>query len=171
MVRGAARCRSRYREFRSDEDPQLFRMSRRFTLYAAERLLPEIESGLREAIACKAAFEEAQNELQATAQRVMMLGGVLVDRDKTHQQKQRRDQQAQNLKTAVHNIQELGCIIKDLDIGLVDFPTRFRGEEVYLCWKLGEQGIEFWHGTHEGFAGRKPIDEEFRKTHRGDTAS
>jgi len=146
-------------------------MSRRFTLHTAERLLPEIESGLREAIASKAAFEEAQDELQAVAQRVMMLGGVLVDRNKIHQHKLRRDQQGENLKTVVHNIQELGCIIKDLDVGLVDFPTLFRGEEVYLCWKLGEPGIEFWHGTHEGFAGRKPIDDEFRETHRGDVAS
>ena len=146
-------------------------MSRRFTLHAAERLLPGIENELRGAIASKAAFEEAQNELQAIAQRVMILGGVLVDRDKINQHKLRRDQQGQNLKTAVENIQEMGCIIKDLDIGLVDFPTLFRGEEVYLCWKLGEPAIEFWHGIHEGFAGRKPIDEEFRETHRGDAAS
>jgi len=146
-------------------------MSRRFTLHIAERLLPEIESGLREAIASKAAFEEAQNELQAVAQRVMMMGGVLVDREKINQHKLRRDQNAQNLKVTVNNIQELGCIIKDLDVGLVDFPTLFRGEEVYLCWKLGEPAIEFWHGTHEGFAGRKPIDDEFRETHRGDAAS
>ena len=146
-------------------------MSKRFTLHTAEKLLPEIESELREAKASKAAFEEAQNELQAVAQRVTMLGGVLVDREKIHQHTVRRDQHAQNLKVTVHNIQELGCIIKDLDVGLVDFPTSFRGEEVYLCWKLGEPGIEFWHGTHEGFAGRKPIDDEFRKTHRGDSAS
>lgn len=146
-------------------------MSRRFTLRAAEKLLPEIESGLREAIASKVAFEEAQNELQAIAQRVMMLGGILVDRDKVHLHKVRRDEQGQNLKTAVEHIQELGCIIKDLDIGLIDFPTLYHGEEVYLCWKLGEPGIEFWHGTHEGFAGRKPIDKEFRETHRGDATS
>ena len=146
-------------------------MSRRFTLEAAESLLPEIEKGMREAIALKSAFEEAQSELQAVAQRVMMLGGVLVDREKVHQHKLRRDQCAENLKTVVQNIQELGCIIKDLDMGLVDFPTLFRGEEVYLCWKLGESGIGFWHGTHEGFAGRKPIDQEFRETHRGDAAN
>jgi len=146
-------------------------MSRRFTLETAERLLPEIENRLREAIGVKAAFDEAQSELQAVAQRVMMLGGVLVDREKIHQNKLRRDQCAENLKNVIQNIQELGCLIKDLDIGLVDFPTLFRGEEVYLCWKLGEPGIAFWHGTHEGFAGRKPIDQEFRETHRGDAAN
>jgi hypothetical protein len=60
--------------------------------------------------------------------------------------------------------------VKDLDIGLVDFPTTFNGVEVYLCWKLGEPGIEFWHGVEEGFRGRKPIDREFLENHRGDRA-
>ncbi len=146
-------------------------MSRRFTLETAESLLPEIEKGMRKAIALKSTLDEAQTELQAVAQRVMMLGGVLVDREKLHENKRRRDECAESLKIIVQNIQELGCIIKDLDIGLVDFPTLFRGEEVYLCWKLGEPGIEFWHGTQEGFAGRKPIDEEFRESHRGDAAN
>lgn len=146
-------------------------MSRRFTLETAESLLPEIEKGIREAIALKGTLDEVQTELQALAQRVMMLGGVLVDREKLHENKRRRDECAESLKMIVQSIQELGCIIKDLDIGLVDFPTLFRGEEVYLCWKLGEPGIEFWHGTHEGFAGRKPIDEEFRQSHRGDAAN
>jgi len=146
-------------------------MSRRFTLEAAESLLPEVEKGMREAIALKAAFEQAQSELQAVTQRVIMLGGVLVDRDAVRESKLRRDQYAANLKTIVHDIQELGCVIKDLDIGLVDFPTLFRGEEVYLCWKLGEPNIKFWHGMQEGFAGRKPTDEEFRESHRRDAAN
>jgi hypothetical protein len=50
----------------------------------------------------------------------------------------------------------------------VDFPTLFRGVEVYLCWKLGESGIEFWHGVDEGFRGRKPIDQDFLDHHEGD---
>ena len=146
-------------------------MSRRFTLEAAESLLPTIDKTMREAIASKAAFEEAQGALQSISQRVIMLGGVLVDREAVRQHKLRREQSAERLKGAVENIQELGCVIKDLDIGLVDFPTLFRGEEVYLCWKLGEPRIAFWHGTQEGFAGRKAIDEEFRASHRGDAAN
>jgi len=46
-------------------------------------------------------------------------------------------------------------VIKDLDVGLIDFPTLFRGKEVYLCWRMGESGIRHWHGVDEGFAGRK----------------
>jgi hypothetical protein len=146
-------------------------MSRRFTLEAAESLIPTIEKTMREALASKAAFEQAQGALESISQRVIMLGGVLVDREAIRQHKTRRDQSAAGVKAAVEGIQELGCLIKDLDIGLVDFPTLFRGEEVYLCWKLGEPGIAFWHGTQEGFAGRKAIDDEFRETHRGDAAN
>jgi hypothetical protein len=146
-------------------------MSRRFTLEAAESLLPTIEKTMREAIAAKAAFDEAQGALHSISQRVIMLGGVLVDREAVRQHRLRRDQNAERIKAAIEQIQELGCLIKDLDTGLVDFPTMFRGEEVYLCWKLGEPHIAFWHGTQEGFAGRKAIDEEFRESHRGDAAN
>jgi hypothetical protein len=146
-------------------------MSRRFTLEEAEGLLPEIEKTLREAISHKSEFEQAEGALQAINQRVIMLGGVLVDRQAVYQDKLRRDQSGELLKAAIEKIQEFGCVIKDLDIGLIDFPTMFRGEEVYLCWKLGEAGIAFWHGTQEGFAGRKPIDTDFRDHHRGDAAN
>lgn len=146
-------------------------MSRRFTLEEAESLLPEIEKSLREANSLKSAFDQAQRELQAITQRVIMLGGVLLDREATQLIRMRAETSAERLKAAISSIQETGCIIKDLDIGLVDFPTLFHGEEVYLCWKLGEPGIGFWHGTDEGFAGRKPIDAEFRESHRGDAAN
>ena len=57
------------------------------------------------------------------------------------------------------DIEATGCILRDLDLGLIDFPFRARGgSTVYLCWKLGEPAIRFWHGTDEGFAGRKSLD-------------
>jgi hypothetical protein len=146
-------------------------MARRFTLEQAESLLPDIERNIREAVSSKTAFEEAEGALQTITQRVMMLGGVLVDRNVVQDNKTRRDQSAERLKSAIEKIQEIGCVIKDLDVGLVDFPTLFRGEEVYLCWKLGESGIRFWHGTNEGFAGRKPIDSDFLEHHQGEAAN
>ena len=54
-----------------------------------------------------------------------------------------------------------GVEVKDLEVGLIDFPTLFRGEEVLLCWRFGEERIEQWHGLTEGFRGKRPIDEEF----------
>ena len=142
-------------------------MSIRFTLEEAESLLPDIEKAMREVVSAKSEFEQAQNELQAVTQRVMMLGGVLVDRQAIHLIKLRRDSSAERLKAAVRQIQETGCIIKDLDLGLIDFPTLFRGEEVYLCWKLGETDISFWHGVHEGVAARRAIDQVFIDNHQG----
>ncbi len=102
------------------------------------------------------------------SRRVTMLGGVLVDHSKLRKQKDRRESLALRLQTALEEIHEYGCVVKDLDIGLIDFPTQFHGEEVYLCWKLGESGIQFWHGVQEGFRGRKPIDQEFLAHHRGE---
>jgi hypothetical protein len=60
---------------------------------------------------------------------------------------------------AAERLEELGVIVKDADRGLVDFPAlRENGEEVLLCWQVGEEEIAFWHGVEEGFAGRKPLD-------------
>lgn len=65
---------------------------------------------------------------------------------------------ASELASIVEEITELGVQIKDLDTGLVDFPARHpAGETVLLCWQLGEEAVEHWHGTAEGFAGRKPL--------------
>lgn len=59
--------------------------------------------------------------------------------------------------TRMVELEELGGVLKDLDMGLVDFPTVADGSEVYLCWRLGEDGIHYWHGLDEGYAGRKPL--------------
>ena len=126
---------------------------------------------MREAVALKTQYQEAEEGLQSFAQRVAMQGGVVVDRQAVLQNRAQRDQYGQSLKDAVEKIQEFGCVIKDLDTGLIDFPTLFHGQEVYLCWKMGESGIGFWHGVDEGFAGRKPIDREFLENHRGDRAN
>jgi hypothetical protein len=48
-------------------------------------------------------------------------------------------------------------LVKDIDVGLVDFPVRRGDETVLLCWKVGEDRIRFWHGLEEGYAGRKPL--------------
>ncbi len=59
------------------------------------------------------------------------------------------------LAALVEEIHELGVQVKDLELGLVDFPSLREGAEVFLCWRLGEDEIEFWHGLDEGYAGRK----------------
>lgn len=140
-------------------------MPKRFTLEEARRILPEVSGLLREAVSVKAGYEEAENSFQALTQKVMLRGGMAVDRERALDLRSRRDRCAQHLKRTLEKIQETGCLIKDLDTGLVDFPTLFRGEEVYLCWKLDEPDITFWHGVDEGFAGRKTIDQDFLEHH------
>jgi hypothetical protein len=143
-------------------------MPKFFTLQQAERLLPDVEAAIREAIAARAEYERMEAERQNVTQRVAMLGGVRVDRARLAEQNALREAAARALQQAVERIHEFGCLVKDLDLGLIDFPTLFQGEEVYLCWKLGEQGIQFWHGVSEGFRGRKPIDAGFLEHHRGE---
>jgi hypothetical protein len=58
----------------------------------------------------------------------------------------------------VERLEEFGVVVKDLDAGLLDFPSEREGRSVLLCWRVGEDAIEFWHGLEDGFAGRKPID-------------
>ena len=143
-------------------------MARYFTLQQAEGLLPEVESAIREAISFKAKHEQAEEDLRVMMQRVMMLGGVDLDQRAFLEQRERRDTSMQRLKETIDQIHELGCLVKDLDQGLVDFPTLFQDEEVYLCWKLGESGIGFWHKVADGFRGRQPIDAVFIDNHRGE---
>lgn len=58
----------------------------------------------------------------------------------------------------INRIEAFGCIVKDMDLGLLDFPALREGEPVYLCWKAGEPAISHWHGADETFADRKPLD-------------
>jgi len=143
-------------------------MPRFFTIHQAERLLPEVESTIRDAISAKSGYEQAEEEMQNFSRRIMMLGGVVVDHTRVLEHRDRRESSALLLKAAMEKIEEIGCLVKDLDIGLIDFPTLLHGEEVYLCWKLGESGIHYWHGVHEGFQGRKAIDQDFLASHQGE---
>lgn len=143
-------------------------MPRRFNVREAESLLPRLGELLREAVALKAGYDEAEEAFGALTRKIVALGGVALDRARAAQTRLNRDRAAAQLKSALEVIQETGCVVKDLDMGLLDFPTLYRGREVYLCWKLGEPAIRYWHGTDEGFASRKAIDDEFLAEHQGD---
>ena len=145
-------------------------MTKRFTLAEAESLIPSVDRLLRKAVECKASFTGAERRVESFQKRIIVMGGMVVDRDQVREVRERRDAAAASLRAILQEVQDLGCVVKDLDIGLVDFPTTFQGREVYLCWKLGESAISFWHGVDEGFAGRKAIDQEFRDHHQGNAA-
>ncbi len=142
-------------------------MPRYFTLPQAESLLPEVERFLRDALFHKSEAEKAHQELEDTSDRIRASGGMRVNPGQLLAVRARLDTSVAALKDALERIEAAGALVKDLDIGLIDFLSRFQDRDVCLCWKLGESGIGFWHSVDEGFQGRKPIDQEFRDGHSG----
>src|SRR6266851_5355127 len=125
---------------------------RSFTLEEAESLLPVLESLLRTAIDGKKLIESVDAELQELAHRVFLSGGLRVNIIHMARRKAEREKTIQRVKDALAEIDATGVQVK--------------GRTVLLCWKLGEKGITHWHGTSEGFAGRKPVDEKIAKARR-----
>jgi hypothetical protein len=134
-----------------------------FTLDEAQSLLPVLESLLRTTIRAKKVIEEAEAEQQALQHRVFLHGGMFLDVVPLARRKAERAKAEQRIKDTLAEIDSIGVQVKDLDIGLLDFPCEVEGQIILLCWKLGEKSITHWHGTQEGFAGRKPIDERIAR--------
>ena len=132
---------------------------RTFTFDGAQSLLPVLESLLRTAMAAKQLIEEVDSELQAMQHRVFLNGGMFLDIVPLARRKAERLKAEQRIKDTLAEIDSIGVQVKDLDIGLLDFPCEVEGQIILLCWKSGEKSITHWHGVHEGFAGRKPVDQ------------
>jgi hypothetical protein len=139
-----------------DETPEP--PQRLFTLTEAERARKELEPFLVEAMDCHKKLSGLESDLSAVAARIMMMGGVIVPYEKLAKVRMEHTHIAETLKSALNRILETGCVIKDLEIGLLDFPAVINNQDVYLCWKLGEDRIRFYHRQDEGFSGRKPLD-------------
>jgi hypothetical protein len=140
--------------------------SRTFTLEEAQSLVPVLESLLRASIGAKKLMEEVEAEMQSVQRRIFLNGGTYLDIVPLARRKAERVKAEQKLRDAFAEIDAMGVQVKDLDIGLLDFPCEVDGRTVLLCWKLGETSITHWHGTDEGFAGRKPVDERIAKAKR-----
>jgi len=130
-----------------------------FTLDQAHRLLPVLKSLLKRSMEGKQLIEQVEKELQDLRHRILLSGGLTVDVPALARRRGERDKALQEIKDAIAEINSIGVQVKDLDIGLLDFPCTVEDEVVLLCWKYGEEKIQYWHGLEEGFKGRKPIDE------------
>jgi hypothetical protein len=130
-----------------------------FTLAEAHSLLPVLRSLIKRAMDDKGVIESVEKELQDLKHRILLSGGLFVDVPVVARRRAERDKALQDIKDTLAEIDAIGVQVKDLDIGLLDFPCVVEDEIVLLCWKYGEEKIEFWHGMEEGFRGRKPIDE------------
>ena len=128
---------------------------RHFTLQEATSLLPrlaEMIQTLRElrdaAVVKKAQIDQLWQRLEGGEPVLSAIG----------EEQGRFDAITRRLVSIAQEIEATGCVLRDLDVGLIDFPCRARGgTTVYLCWRQGESAIAFWHGVDEGYAGRKPI--------------
>ena len=129
-----------------------------FSLTEAERLRVELEPILIGAMESRRKMAEAEKELLALAERIQQSGGMIISYEQVAKIRIQRNQMEDEVQVAVGRIHSTGCVVKDLDIGLLDFPSRINDEDVYLCWRLGEDRIRFYHRHDEGFTGRKPID-------------
>ena len=136
----------------SDADEKLF------SLTEAERTRSKVEPTLLEAMQSRRKMAELDKKLGALAERIMRQGGMVVPYEKAAKLRMERDGLATNIQGALEQIESTGCVVKDLDVGLLDFPARLNDEDVYLCWRVGEDRIRFYHRQDEGFTGRKPID-------------
>jgi len=145
-------------EEEQDPDEQPEEPQRLFTLTEAERTRRELEPFLIEAISARKKLSVLENELNAVSTRILMMGGILVPYAKLAEKRAEQQTLASLMKSNLEKILSTGCVIKDLDIGLLDFPAIIDNQEVYLCWKLGEDRIRYYHRQDEGYRGRKPID-------------
>ena len=137
-----------------------------FTLDEAQSLIPVLESLLRRAVEGKQSAEEAEAWLADLARRVYLAGGMRVDVAKVARQRAEIESHVQRVRECVAEIDSIGVQVKDIDVGLLDFPCEVEGSVVLLCWRMGETSITHWHSTEEGFAGRKPIDERITRSKR-----
>jgi hypothetical protein len=124
---------------------------RLFTVREANELLPFLSSRVSD-------LRRVHQELAAhgpetpSSQEIMLRGGTRVPPQYL--------ELVSKLQSLVEDICGCGCHLKDLDSGLVDFPTLWEGREVYLCWKLGEPDVGYWHEIEAGFAGRRSLEIE-----------
>jgi len=129
---------------------------RYFTVDEANEALVEVRPLTEELVAHRRALVDLQERQSALTTRIAGNGGN-VEPSELQDVQERLDEEVAGIARCVARIHELGALVKDLDDGLVDFPAQREGEEVLLCWRLGEDEIAFWHGLDEGFAGRKPL--------------
>lgn len=134
-----------------------------FTLDEAQSMLPLVESLLKRAIESKAAAQKVEERIADLSRRIYLAGGMRIDVASVARQRAEMEGFLQRARESISEIDAIGVQVKDLDTGLLDFPCKVDDEVVLLCWRLGETAIEHWHTLEDGFKGRKPVDERFRR--------
>lgn len=131
-------------------------MPQLFTREEADALLPHIASLLMQARDLKRQYDEKQAAV-ANVQSTLKTNGDSLDVEMSRAA-QGSSEAATAINVLVERVNKLGAEVKDIDMGLCDFRSRREGREVYLCWKLGEERVSYWHELHTGYATRQPLD-------------
>ncbi len=131
---------------------------RHFTLNAANALLPRLSGLLLQTQESKAKHDRLQEKATEYAHRMSSNGHVI--EKELNETRQELAKATAELNSLTERVQELGCEVKDIDQGLVDFRAERHGREIYLCWKLGEPDVRWWHELETGFAQRRPLEIE-----------
>ncbi len=124
---------------------------RLFTPHEASRLLPDIKMKLKEIMERKRVADALKNDIEHYS----LVG---FDTRELTEKNQELDVVVKDLMAKVNELEDLGVKVRDIDMGLVDFPAVRFENAVYLCWRYGESDIEFWHGANEGMNGRKSLN-------------
>ena len=119
---------------------------KRFTLAAANKTLPLVRRIVSDVVKTHDLALNLQNQLESAE-----------DSKETNAVQAELNRTLEHLQTFVAELTEIGCEVKDYKSGLIDFVGQHQGRDVFLCWRLGEDKIHFWHELTAGFAGRKPI--------------
>jgi hypothetical protein len=129
-----------------------------FSLTEAERTRLEVEPFLIEAMEGRHKLSDVAESLAGISSGIQLLGGSVPPYGKAVALRHEHDRLTESVRSAIERIEATGCVVKDLNVGLLDFPAVLNNEEVYYCWKLGEDRIRFYHRQDEGFSGRRPLD-------------
>ncbi len=112
--------------------------------------MPDIKSRLRQIIERKRLADALKTEVE----HFHLIG---YDVPESKEKVRELDQIIKELMQSIAELEDMGILIRDIDSGLIDFPAEKFGDKVFLCWKYGESEIDYWHGTNEGFGGRKSL--------------
>jgi hypothetical protein len=134
-------------------------MPRYFTPDEANQELLEIRPLVEELVTHRREQQRVEATRFELASKIAGNGGG-IDPDVLAEAEQAEQRERVEVARCVNAIHGRGAIVKDVDQGLVDFPALRQGEEILLCWRLGEDEVAYWHGLEEGFAGRKQLDLE-----------
>jgi len=129
---------------------------RHFTPEEANALLAEVRPAAEELVGHRRAMTAAAARRAKLVQRIAGNGGDF-DPQEPRALEEEFEGEGEALAQCIERLERLGVLVKDLDRGLIDFPALHDGEEVLLCWQVGEPEIAYWHGLDEGFAGRKAL--------------